>query len=159
MCGDFYLPDLTVITQKVGMDIWGESVRAIAWLDPEKEFSRGKVAQEILLEILKHVDKPFTLPLDYMCGGRQCQLCKGKHDKRKRSSSPFSKHLYMIVPTLRYAYVASPLVGHYIEAHNYKPPQSFIDAVLSAPEPNSSEFTVRLNKLVAQNLAYVRNWS
>ncbi len=36
-------------------------------------------------------------------------------------------------------YAAPVLIFHYVEAHNYRPPQEFIDAVLAAPLPDSEE--------------------
>ena len=40
-------------------------------------------------------------------------------------------------------YAAPVLVFHYVEAHNYRPPQEFIDAVLTAPLPASDEMIQR----------------
>jgi hypothetical protein len=44
-------------------------------------------------------------------------------------------------------YAAPNLVFHYVRDHGYKPPQSFIDAVLAEPAPDSQEYQGRLREL------------
>lgn len=44
-------------------------------------------------------------------------------------------------------YVAPELILHYIEAHLYKPPDEFINAVLRSPDQNSSAYLDAIPKI------------
>jgi hypothetical protein len=64
------------------------------------------------------------------------------------------KDLY--VPANQVIYVAPELIVHYIDAHQYLPPQVFIDAVLACPEMRSMDYLKALlrgggNKLLSQH--------
>jgi hypothetical protein len=41
-------------------------------------------------------------------------------------------------------YAAPDLIGHYVEAHGYCPPEEFIAAVLGGPEPGSAVWRTAL---------------
>ena len=129
-----YFPDLYVPTPPTTLDIWGESVRAVGWIDSEHEFTKGTVAQEFLLALNKHLENPFYI-MDWMEGPRTCTLCQ--------TSSAFGK---MFIASDEIAYVVPQLIPHYVEKHSYQPPQEFIHAVLQTP-PDFDLIKSRVDKL------------
>jgi len=42
-------------------------------------------------------------------------------------------------------YAAPALIYHYVVEHDYKPPQEFIDAVMTVPQPGSEEYNALLD--------------
>ena len=45
-------------------------------------------------------------------------------------------------------FIAPPMVGHYMEAHSYLPPEDFIEAVLNCPPQTSNEYCDLLDDLL-----------
>jgi hypothetical protein len=44
-------------------------------------------------------------------------------------------------------YAAPTLIYHYVEAHHYKPPDEFLQALREGPRPPSQEYFAELAKL------------
>jgi uncharacterized protein (DUF952 family) len=118
-----YFPDLS--TQAF---VWGgERVRSIGWLDDVNEFQRGPVAP-ISLDLLKqHVATAFHFSA--FAGVHECELCGNVKDNGN-----------LFVPTPNVVYVAPVMIVHYIEAHAYRPPDEFLDALAACPEQCSPEY-------------------
>jgi hypothetical protein len=45
-------------------------------------------------------------------------------------------------------YIAPYLIIHYIEEHNYQPPEEFIDAVINGFRPDSPGYEMKLGKIL-----------
>jgi hypothetical protein len=51
-----------------------------------------------------------------------------------------NSHINLFIPHRGFVFVAPGRVDHYIEVHQYLPPESFIDALLTCPSPLSVEY-------------------
>src|SRR5262249_8758090 len=82
-------------------------------------------------------------------GYHECEFC-GK----ARSSSEFE------VPGLGVVYCAPDMITHYVEEHEYRPPQEFIDAVLVSPPPGTSEYRSALDAILISRVrpAHEPSW-
>jgi hypothetical protein len=92
----------------------------IGWLDSSHDFPKGDVPKEVVDKI-KLMD-----PYVRTKGWHSCEFCIDEDDKRDSRSSTEYK-----VDGSGKTYCFPQMLIHYIEKHNYKPPQEFIDAVLS----------------------------
>ena len=109
----------------------GPHIRAIGWLSREHPFKSGQVQADFLAVLRTHLAAPMQ-PVIAM-GFHSCELCEGTgpraHGRRN-----------IWIPSGECTYVAPELIVHYIEAHNYRPPDEFIAAVLACPEQESVEY-------------------
>jgi len=53
----------------------------------------------------------------------------------------------IVVPDRTVVYMAPELILHYIRAHRYLPPSSFLEAVLNCPEPGTEEYHNAIKKI------------
>lgn len=76
-------------------------------------------------------------------GQHTCELCGGKWSK-----------LNLFVPGTCAVYVAPELILHYIDAHEYAPPEEFCAALLACPEMNSSDYLSALARVGGMAFAW-----
>ena len=125
-----FFPDLGTETQIA----CGPLIRAIGWLD-ERPFASGH-SPKALADRLALFRENWGYCVDALRwpvagGGHTCDWC-GTHGDSAN----------IAVPGVGVLYVAPGMVGHYVRDHSYLPPEEFIEAVLSAPLPGSSEYFV-----------------
>lgn len=108
----------------------------VGWLQKDQPFPIGEVSTEFLEKLKWFNEKPF--PLFYL-GHHQCEFCE---DIEATSSCELR-----IVGSDGTVYATPSLIIHYIEKHNYLPPQQFIDAVLNGPRPGQDMYTDIIYKL------------
>ncbi|MEE9611218.1 MAG: hypothetical protein V3W19_08200 [Desulfatiglandales bacterium] len=105
-------------------------LRAVGWLEHGKEYPTGKISKTVYDRLAELLKDPFQ-PLVAM-GVYECDLCQ------------FPEHTMgsanLFVPGNGLLYVCPELILHYINAHWYKPPKEFCDAVLSCPLTHSMEY-------------------
>ncbi len=106
-----------------------ESLVSIGWLSHESHFARGEVPPAFF-EKLRALCSEAWQPV-VSVGGHRCDLCQF-------DGPSFSKNVF--VPHGGQIYVAPDAIKHYIAAHWYKPPDVFIQAVMSCPAMNSMEY-------------------
>lgn len=105
------------------------SLRAVGWLERGKAFATGlvdAVVYERLVDLLKHPWEPVVA-----MGFHQCDLCQYDGPSGKRT---------LYVPADGIVYVCPELITHYMNAHAYRPPDVFCDAVLACPEMRSMPY-------------------
>lgn len=93
--------------------------RSIGWLELGYPFETGKTPsrfRSILLQLTKDIKNP-------MWGFHECAFCG---DKGASGSGEIH-----VVGSDGVTYVAPSMIFHYIDVHEYLPPQQFLDAVLS----------------------------
>ncbi len=125
-----YCPDLT---QRCPVDD-SPDVRAIGWLDGEHPFATGAVAPEFLEAIRRHIEEAWA-PVR-TCGVHFCEVCARARPGERRHAAGGN----LWIPAQEYVYVAPELILHYIEAHQYRPPDAFVAAVLVCPPQGSEEY-------------------
>ena len=99
----------------------------IGWLDSGHDFEKKAPLQEFV-EKLKAYKDHTTMQTR---GWHQCPFCTDKAT---------SSNEIRVVGKDGKIYASPTLVIHYVEKHNYSPPQEFVDAVLNGPEPGSDEY-------------------
>lgn len=108
---------------------YSDVLRAVGWLGRESDFRKGSVDVTVyrrLLELLSNPFQPIVTP-----GFHECELCQ--FDR-----APGSANLY--IPGDGFLYVAPELIGHYINVHDYRPPDEFCAAVMTCPDTHGMEY-------------------
>jgi hypothetical protein len=120
-------------------------MKAVGWLDVTEPYTRGPVTRsffETLVGLLVEPWQPFAAG-----GGHRCQGCRF-------SGGPGQLHFAgvtiaigssnVFVPGTDVIYAAPSLVAHYIDAHEYQPPEELIRAVEACPPMRSMDYLRRL---------------
>ncbi|QJE94616.1 hypothetical protein [Luteolibacter luteus] len=119
----------------------GIPLTAIGWLDPDHDYPRGKVSEGFFRQLCMHLGKPWQAPFAW-AGFHHCELCQfstsqshfGGYSFQSTSSSE------IFVPNGREIFVSPKNIAHYIDAHGYLPPDSFIDALGACPTQGSNAY-------------------
>jgi hypothetical protein len=106
-----------------------DTLTAIGWLGKEVTFETGPVSEQFYCKLKELCFTPWQ-PIA-MAGFHYCELCQ--FDAPRFSDNVF-------VPYRDKIYVAPVAVVHYISTHWYRPPQIFVDAVLTCPPIRSMEY-------------------
>ena len=103
---------------------------AVGWLEPEHDFPTGDVSAEVLPRLIAiRRSEKMPWPRFYM-GGVTC-WCGDRGMFSKKN---------LFIPGNGVVFASPEGILHYIAAHSYRPPDSFIEAVLSAPDIESPEY-------------------
>jgi hypothetical protein len=102
---------------------------AIGWLGKEVTFETGLVNEQFFFKLKELCSAPWQ-PIA-SAGFHFCELCQ--FDAPRFSSNVF-------VPYEGKIYVAPVAIVHYVSAHWYRPPQVFVDAVLTCPPIRSMDY-------------------
>ncbi len=124
-----YFPDLGSESQIAS----GSHVRAIGWLSSAHRFPLETTVPGLVarLETFRaqwgHSVEALSWPV--AGGPHTCEFCD-----RHRDSANFA------VPAADFLYVCPGMIVHYVSAHEYAPPQEFIDAIFRSPDPASYDY-------------------
>jgi hypothetical protein len=124
-----YFPDLSNEYQIA----FGDDVRAIGWLDKNHSFTTNSANPDFLQILKRHIAERWTFVAS--AGIHECELCYR-----------FASACNVVIPTRTFVYIAPEMISHYIEAHNYKPPDEFIQAVIGCPQQKSPEYIELVQK-------------
>jgi hypothetical protein len=117
------------------------ALRAVGWLARGQEFCRGEVGQNFftkLCQLLVAPWEPLATP-----GFHECDLCQfsgGPQLLRCGDVVVTMGSSNLFVPGDGCIYVAPSLIAHYVDAHQYSPPEEFIRAVLRCPYTRTMEY-------------------
>jgi hypothetical protein len=124
-------------------------------LHPDHPFVEGQVSAAFLERLKKFVsqagDSADALGFGAYGGFHTCEFCQSAHGVANFG-----------VPSEDRLYVAPELIVHYIEEHDYCPPEEFIKAVMNSPLPESEEYQLitepfwQLQKLASERLVQNR---
>jgi len=111
---------------------------AVGWLEQGRPFPKG-MAEDRVAERIRLLREEFyeAFPSWSPRGLHACSICLALRDG---SAILDRSHINLFVPHRGFVFVAPGRVDHYIEAHQYLPPESFIDAVLACPSPLGAEY-------------------
>jgi hypothetical protein len=118
-----YYPDLG----ERSMLASGPQIRAVGWLSPQHEYSRGKVSDELLRLLEQHLKIAYQ-PVAFG-GPHCCEFCSNHYG-----------HANLLIPTSEYLYVAPEMILHYIREHGYNPPREFWEALRACPPQDSTAY-------------------
>jgi hypothetical protein len=117
-------------------------LRAVGWLEHPAEFNQGVAPVELLPKLRQLVESAREkYPHYYFRGVHACSLCAAAGCE---GPGPVWSQENIFVPGSDEVFVAPGGIVHYVEEHNYLPPDEFIKAVLTCPEYGSEEFVETL---------------
>ena len=128
-----HFDDLTPCTYFPGT---ADKLRAVGWLENGHPFPKGTTSAAFLARLKQLLVSPWA-PIDFM-GPHFCDLCP--------PGTRIGCVENLFVPTEDAVLVTPTLIEHYIEAHQYQPPELFIAAVMRCPEMNSPEYVAAINR-------------
>ncbi len=114
-----YFVDLSVYTYGFG-DPQSDVVN-VGWLDNSHPFPEADTPPDFRAALSKICEKSRRSSLMDYCGVHECEIC-GDGCCGKEIEIPGKNGI---------TYIAPDMIDHYVIAHRYKPPQEFIEAVLS----------------------------
>lgn len=101
----------------------------VGWLSKDHEFNKGDVPSGFIEKLKVYGEREYRI--HQTKGFHGCDFCADKHH---------GSNEIRIVGSDGIVYACPKLIIHYIEIHNYLPPQEFIDAVMNGPEPGSDGY-------------------
>lgn len=114
-----------------------EGALAVGWLEGDDlSHNTGKVSLEVI-KLLKEYKV-----LNLRMGVHMCEYCS----EDSKTIANGNGEIWVVKGNK--TYIAPYLIIHYIEEHNYKPPEEFIDAVLNGFRPHSPGYELRLGKFL-----------
>lgn len=131
-----FFPDLGTVTMAAA----GPHVRAIGWLDVDYPYETGKRLPVGFVGRLQTCAEDWAtsaklLGLQTFLGCHDCEFC--------RDVAGFGS---FGIPAGDILFVAPDMVGHYVAAHRYVPPDEFIAAVLEAPAFGSAMYAALVER-------------
>jgi hypothetical protein len=115
---------------------------AIGWLEPKQSYAIGEVDDAFFDKLCDLLASPWRPPA-VCCGEHPCGLCRftgGGRTFRKGTTVNARSCGFLFVPFETTIFVTPYSIAHYIDAHGYRPPDIFRQAVMSCPNANSIEF-------------------
>jgi hypothetical protein len=110
---------------------------AVGWLDPAFPYERGDVEDRLVGTLVAMALAP--LPVATTAGVHRCGFCRlsGGCGFRYGGRSVPVGASNIFVPADDRLFVAPSMILHYMDAHEYAPPEAFQRAVLACPAPPS----------------------
>jgi hypothetical protein len=142
-----HYPDLTPFSSSEG----SPKLLAVGWLEPGHDYHRGNVRTEFVCKLAELLVNPWQPAMSM--GPHRCAFCR-------LSGGPASFRLENVVsssdvrlgvsnlwlPADGCLYIAPSLILHYMDAHEYSPPDEFQSAVMACPPMRSMEYLKALRK-------------
>jgi hypothetical protein len=117
---------------------WSVPLCAVGWLEHPYAYNTGTSSEGLLSKLRSLVSAArAAYPHYYFRGMHDCSLCL---ESGLVSPGPIWSQENIFVPGVGCVYVAPGGVVHYVESHQYLPPQEFVEAVLRCPTYGSPEF-------------------
>ena len=132
-----YYKDFTVCTYFDASE-WLCRLIAVGWLEQGKPYPKGSTDSRVADRIhLLRDEFQEAFPSRSFRGLHDCYLCSAIHAGRATLDH---SHINLFIPHRGFVFVAPACVDHYIEAHQYLPPESFVDALMTCPSPLDAEY-------------------
>jgi len=128
-----YFPDLSPYSYVARTA--SEHERNVGWLDAQHPFTTGDVPDIVLSKI----SALCRIPVNQTRGYHFCELCPQHKEpytiERDGNKLTLGSAEIRVRGSGGIEYACPNLIYHYIKDHRYAPPQEFLHAVLSLPEP------------------------
>jgi hypothetical protein len=108
---------------------------AVGWLEKHKKFPVGKTKKAIYAKLCKLVVKAELWGISHFMGYHECDICQFQG---------FSNNGEICIPYKNKIYVSPLSIVHYINAHNYKLPEEFYEAVKNCPPIGSYRYRQKM---------------
>ena len=117
-------------------------LQAIGWLDKDYPYYRGPVSPDFVSALKALLVDPWQ---PFVFGGfHRCQFCRISGGPSTFPGIAGAEILLggnnLFVPGDGFLYVAPSTIIHYMDAHEYSPPNHFQDAVLTCPEMRTMQY-------------------
>jgi hypothetical protein len=119
----------------------------IGWLAKTKSFTNGVTSQEFQKNLLEFCSK---WCIHYFLGYHFCQFCRNIDNPIQINQGEEEIQLgngEIRVIGQAGIYAAPTLIYHYVVEHHYRPPDEFIEAILTGPSPGSVEHQALIKRL------------
>ena len=120
---------------------------AVGWLESGCDYTRGFVSEAFFARLTKLLVNPWQAVATI--GWHDCAFCRFSSGPRQFTYNNTTITLginNLFVPADDCIFVAPSLIVHYIDAHEYSPPQIFQDAVMACPEMRSMAYLKSIRK-------------
>ncbi len=118
-----------------------ECLVSVGWLRAGEDFPKGEVDRDFFRRLCQLIQNPWE-PIA-SAGFHHCELCRFTEGGSARFEDmlvPATSGANLFVPYDGKLYVAPVLIAHYIDAHGYRPPAVFSDAIMACPPMRSREY-------------------
>jgi hypothetical protein len=136
-----HFDDLTLCRYHSGPfdpDNWCVPLLAIGWLEHPHEFAKGAVSNGLVSILHEMAVRARALYSHYYFRGvNRCSVCVAAGSV---SPGPIWSQENLFVPGRNVVYLSPGGVCHYVDVHSYRPPQEYVDAVLSCPAYGSGAY-------------------
>jgi hypothetical protein len=131
-----------------------DRLRAVGWLEHGEDFSRGVVSREFaetLARLLVDAWQPMAFAGAHLCSF--CRFSGGPGVVRIGEIEVRVGATNLFVPGTACVFVSPSLILHYIDSHEYCPPEEFQAAVMGCPPMKSIQYlrALRAQKLSLRN--------
>lgn len=120
-------------------------LKAIGWLEEGRTFPQGKTDPRFVHKLVLLLSEASVV--DRSTDPHYCSLCsfsRGPSEFRLWQSPGMPAvpmgNRNLSVPGRGFLYIAPSLILHYIDAHQYAPPEEFVKAILECPPTRSQEY-------------------
>jgi hypothetical protein len=128
----------------------------VGWLDGSMEYPTDITNAEFKRKLLEFCFSENVVNQTrgfHVCNLADCPCPLHSPEQRDGQIAYFGGAEIRVVGRLA-TYAAPTLIYHYVVIHNYKPPEDFIDAILTSPAPNSDEYQDLRRKIKLLEEAY-----
>jgi hypothetical protein len=108
---------------------------AVGWLEKYKQFPTGKTKKHIYTKLCKLVVKAELWGISHWMGYHECNIYQFQG---------FLNNGEICIPHENKIYVSPLSIVHYINAHNYKPPEEFCEAIKKCPPLGSQSYKQKM---------------
>jgi hypothetical protein len=140
-----YFPDLDLCHYHRGpldADRWAVPLRAIGWLEHPHSYATGALPGAFTARLAELIAQTGTTFSHYGFRGLHgCDLCSAAGAPAFYAPESCDN---VFIPGEGEVFAATGAILHYIEAHSYCPPASFVRAVLACPPVGSAEYLAAL---------------
>lgn len=124
-----YIPDLSAYNYSTFPR--DPKLLAIGWLDSSALFSRGPIDTDFINKLRRLARNRVNLCRGY----HYCQFCERDPKGRFLEHHPRGNGEIHVAGVNGITYACPVLISHYIEKHQYRPPDEFLEAVAKSAEP------------------------
>jgi hypothetical protein len=120
----------------------GSKLVAVGYLDREHPYTKGACDYSVYAKLVELLNDPWCPAVSP--GGHSCNLCRFYPEARGFTT--------LFVPGDSVLYICSDLITHYINVHEYCPPEEFCKAVLDCPPMRSMAYLRAIQQCGALDL-------
>lgn len=122
----------------------------IGWLDENHNYFKGDYTEEFILALWDYIKYPVNITRGYysnivLDGGIKAWVARYQGYNISLGDS----EIRVVDIKNKVVYAAPNLILHYVINHHYLPPQSFINAVINGPKPNSNKYSKVLKQILS----------